>query len=407
MNHWLRISPAEYSFEYSLDHSVSAIASVTIGFFFAFGAILSSVLAADPSLPTDRDFFIGGYGKGIYVSKYHAADGSMDTPTLACEVVNPSYLCQHPKMPVIYAVREMNRGKSLPGQSTIFAFRWNPTSRKLEQLSETEIDGDGPCYVSVDEEGMFAFVANYSSGSAVVFAIGSDGSIKNQLDHVQHQSIDQAGVVKKPLGHCIQMDPTNRWTLVADLGLDRVFVYRFDVDHGKLMRNPSYEGLQTKPGAGPRQIAFHPNGKFLFVINELNSTMTAASWDAETGILKEMSTVSTLPEDFQGKNSTAAVHVSRDGKTVYGSNRGHDSIVIFRFDEGSGELKKVGYQSTEGKTPRDFKLTPDGKFLLAENQNSDSIVALAIDEKTGMLSPTGKQIEVPKPSCIEFLKVKN
>jgi 6-phosphogluconolactonase len=203
------------------------------------------------------------------------------------------------------------------------------------------------------------------------------------------------------------MDPTNRWTLVADLGLDCVFVYRFDVDHGKMMSNPSGVGLQTKPGAGPRQIAFHPNGKFLFVINELNSTMTAASWDAEKGVLKETSTLSTLPPDFQEKNTTAAVHVSRDGKTVYGSNRGHDSIVVFRFDESSGELTKIGYQSTEGNTPRDFKLTPDGRFLLAENQKSDSIVALAIDEKTGMLTATGKRIEVPKPSCIEFLKNSN
>ncbi len=383
---------------------VSFLARSAFAFSIALSGLLATVFAADPASATEQDFFIGGYGKGIYVSKYHSADGFMDTPTLACEIANPSYLCQHPEMPVIYAVREMNRGKNMPGQSTIFAFRWNAESRKLEQLSETEIDGDGPCYVAVDDEGMFAFVANYSSGSAVCFAIGSDGSIKNQLDHVQHPTIEQAGVTKKPRGHCVQMDPTNRWTLVADLGLDRVFVYRFDVDHGKLMRNPSYEGLRTKPGAGPRQIAFHPNNKFLFVINELNSTLTAASWNAETGMLKELSTVPTLPVDFSEKNSTAAVHVSRDGKTVYGSNRGHDSIAIFRFDEQSGALKLLGHQSTEGKTPRDFKLTPDGRFLLAENQNSDSIVALAIDEKTGMLTPTGKRIEVTKPSCIEFLK---
>jgi 6-phosphogluconolactonase len=383
---------------------VSFLARSAFAFSILLSGLLATVFAADPASPTGQDFFIGGYGNGIYVSKYHAADGSMDPPTLACEVMNPSYLCQHPKKPVIYAVCKMNRKGKPTDSSKIVAFKWDPISRKLDYLSESDIQGEGPCYVAVDEEGMFAFVANYAGGSACVFAIGSDGSIKNQLDHVQHPTIEQAGIMKKPRGHCIQMDPTNRWTLVADLGLDRVFVYRFDVDHGKLMRNPSYEGLQTKPGAGPRQIAFHPSGKFLFVINELNSTLTAASWNDETGILKELSTVPTLPADFQEKNSTAAVHVSRDGKTVYGSNRGHDSIAIYRFDDQSGALKLLGHQSTEGKTPRDFKLTPDGRFLLAENQNSDSIVALAIDEKTGMLTPTGKRIDVPKPSCIEFLK---
>jgi len=362
--------------------------------------------AVDPATPSDRDFFIGGFGKGISVAKYRSIDGSFSTPTLACSVENPSYLCQHPTLPVLYAVRETSRTEKTKGKSAIFAFRWNPDSRQLEQMSETPVDGDTPCHVSVDAKGKFAFVANYSSGCVLVYAIAVDGRIERELDHVQHEPRSNTPIVKNPRAHSIRMDPTNRWTLVADLGLDRVFVYRFDAEHGKLLKGPIDGGLQTLDGAGPRQLAFHPNGKFLFVINELNSTLTAASWDSEKGVLKETSTLSTLPAEFQGKNSTAAVVVNASGDRVYGSNRGHDSIAAFRFNEATGKLTSMGHQLTGGKTPRDFRITPDGRFLLAQNQQSDSITVLAIDEKTGQLTATGKQFEVLAPACIEFLNVK-
>jgi len=362
--------------------------------------------AEDPAASSDRDFFIGGYGKGISVATYRSKDGSFSTPTLACSVENPSYLCQHPTLPVLYAVRETSRTETAKGKSAIFAFQWNPESRQLEQMSETPIDGDTPCHVSVDAKGKFAFVANYSSGCVLVYALATDGRVERELDHVQHETRNSAQIVKVPRAHSIRMDPTNHWTLVADLGLDRVIVYRLDAEHGKLLENSVDGSLQMLAGAGPRQIAFHPNGKFLFVINELNSTLTAASWDSEKGVLEEISTLSTLPAEFQGKNSTAAVVVNASGDRVYGSNRGHDSIAAFRFDEATGKLTSIGHQSTGGKTPRDFRITPDGRFLLAQNQQSDSINVLAIDEKTGQLTATGKQFEVLAPACIEFLNVK-
>ena len=365
----------------------------------------SPVFAIDPTKESDRICFIGGYGDGIYVAKYQIAEGTLSKPTLACKINNPTYLSQHPSLPVVYAVRETTRAENTKGKPAIFAFRWNPARMQLERLSETAVDGDTPCHVSLDSEGKFAFVANYSSGCVLVYAVGEDGSIQKELDHVKHETRKGPTGNAQPRAHSIRMDPTNRWTVVADLGLDQVFVYRFDRENGKLLLDSKLNGLTTELGAGPRQIAFHPSGKYLFIINELNSTMTAASWDPETGKLTETSTLSTLPPDFQGRNSTAAVVVNSSGDKVYGSNRGHDSIAVFDFDETSGKLRSIGHQPTEGKTPRDFRITPDGRFLLAENQESDSIVVLSIDAKTGLLSATGKRVDVPAPACIEFLNI--
>jgi 6-phosphogluconolactonase len=198
------------------------------------------------------------------------------------------------------------------------------------------------------------------------------------------------------------VDPNNRFALAADLGLDKILIYRLDLEAGKLTPNPEQPWARVKAGAGPRHLAFHPNGRFVYVINELDSTMTAFAYDGDRGTLKEIQTLSTLPEEFQGRSHCADVHVHPSGKFVYGSNRGHDSIVIYACDEKSGELELVGHEPTQGAVPRDFALDPTGTYLLAANQNSDNIVVFRIDTRSGRLTPTGHVAQVPTPVCIQM-----
>ena len=219
---------------------------------------------------------------------------------------------------------------------------------------------------------------------------------------IQHQGSSvnpqrQAG----PHAHFIIPDPANRFALTCDLGLDQVLVYRLDAAKATLAANvPPFAAV--KPGSGPRHLAFHPSGRFVFLINEMGSTLIAFAYDARRGALKELQTISTLPEGFTGTKSCAEVQVHPSGKFVYGSNRGHDSIAVFGFDAASGKLTFLECQSTQGKTPRHFALDPTGQWLLAENQDSDSIVVFRVDSKTGRLSPTGQTVSVGAPVCAVF-----
>ena len=205
-----------------------------------------------------------------------------------------------------------------------------------------------------------------------------------------------------PHAHCTILDSSNRYAFASDLGLDRVMIYRFDARNGKL-RPAKEPWAQLEPGAGPRHLAFHPNGKFFYVINELNSTLNAYSYDPLHGTLRSMQTVSTLPKDYSGQNNCADLHVSPSGKFLYGSNRGHNSIVVFAVNENTGKLEYLEHASTGGKTPRNFAIDPAGRFLLAANQASDTIVTLGIDQLTGRLKPTGYVAEVPAPVCLKFV----
>jgi 6-phosphogluconolactonase len=243
-------------------------------------------------------------------------------------------------------------------------------------------------------------LANYSGGNVALFPVGADGALKPAADMQGHQgsSVNDKRQ-KEPHAHCIVLDPANQFAFAADLGTDKIMIYRFDAKLGKLTPNePAF--MATKPGAGPRHFIFHPNGKYAFVINELNSTVTAYSYNASKGSLTELQTLSTLPQGFSGENYCADIHVSADGKFVYGSNRGHDSIVVFGFNQSNGKLTYVENVSTGGKWPRNFTLDPSGKILLVANQNSNNIVSFKIDNKTGKLTPTGKETEVPSPVCL-------
>ncbi|HUE75709.1 MAG TPA: lactonase family protein, partial [Chloroflexota bacterium] len=282
------------------------------------------------------------------------------------------------------------------------ALKVDGTTGELTLLNRQSTRGAGPCHVSVDRTGRYAMATNYGGGSIAVFPIQDDGSLAPASDFIQHvgSSVDprrQEG----PHAHSINPDLEHQHVLVCDLGMDKVLTYRLDRASGKLVAG-SQPSVQASPGAGPRHLDYHPNGRFVYVINEINSTITAYGYDSERGTLEELQTVPTLPDDFTGSSTCADIHVAPSGRFVYGSNRGHDSLVIYAIEEQTGRLEYVGHESTHGQTPRNFAITPSGDLLLAANQDSDNIVVFRVDQKTGRLEPTGQQADVPTPVCLKF-----
>jgi 6-phosphogluconolactonase len=343
-----------------------------------------------------------GNSQGIYRCRFDLSSGELQVPALAAEVVNPSFLAVHPSRRYLYAVGEMS---SFAGKKAgaVSAFSIDSETGKLSLLNQQPSGGAGPCHLVVDDSGRNVLAANYGGGSVVCLPIREDGRLGPSTSFVQHEgsSVDPRRQ-RGPHAHCINLDAANRFAVSADLGLDKVLIYRFDADNGQLEPNDPPWG-EVDPGAGPRHFAFHPNGRFAYVINELDSTVTAFRYDAERGALSAIETVSTLPDGFDGQNTTAEIEVHPSGKFVYGSNRGHDSIVIFAVDGDQGTLRQVGHQSTQGKTPRNFALDPTGVYLLAANQATDSIVVFRIDRATGELEPTGHSAGIGSPVCVAMM----
>jgi 6-phosphogluconolactonase len=361
-----------------------------------------------PALAAKGQYFVyfGTYtrdaSKGIYVAKFDAKTGEVSTPELAADVENPSFLAVHQNHKWLYAVSEIN---TFEGKRTgaVAAFSIDAATGRLTLLNRASSGGTGPCHLVVDRTGRNVLVANYGGGTVAVLPIQADGKVSEPSSVIQHQG---SGADKRrqegPHAHSINMSANNRFAVAADLGLDQVLVYRLDADRGVLTANdPPF--AKVAPGSGPRHFAFHPKGRFAYVINEMASTVTAFQWDGERGALREISTVSTLPKDFTGQNSTAEVQVHPSGKFVYGSNRGHDSIAVFKVDPKQGSLTPVEQTSTQGEVPRNFGIDPEGKYLFAANQNSASVVVFKIDGATGKLTPTGKKLQVAYPVCVKFL----
>ncbi len=375
----------------------------------AAGGLLLPILAGGANAARgDYWVFFGSYasekGQGIYVSRLDGASGKLGPPELAAETSNPSFLAIHPDRKTLYAVGEVGEfnGKK---SGAVRAFRLDPKSGKLELLNEAPSGGGGPCHLSVDRTGKNLLVANYGGGSVSVVRILGDGRLGETTAFIQHEGSGTVpGRQAGPHAHSINLSPDNRFAMVADLGLDKIFVYRFDAEKGTLSANePPY--VQVAPGSGPRHFAFHPNGKHAYVINEIKSTVTAFSFDAENGRLQEIQTLSTMPADYSGRNSTAEVQVHPSGKFVYGSNRGLDSIAIFSVDQAKGILTPAGNTPTQGKTPRNFGIDPEGKLLIAAHQNSDSVVVFRIDPASGALAPTGQTLQMHSPVCVKFLPI--
>ncbi|MGH9160234.1 MAG: lactonase family protein [Vicinamibacteraceae bacterium] len=382
--------------------------------------VVASVVAAVCFLPfvvlgqqaqssSDMLVYFGTYtretSKGIYVARLDLASGALSTPELAAETESPSYLAVHPSGDFLYAANEVRtfRGKE---SGSVSAFSIDRKSGALTPLNQEASVGRGAVYLVVDKTGRSVLVSNYGGGSVAALPIGSDGKLAPASAFVQHTgSSVHPERQRGPRAHSINLDPANRFAYAADLGLDKVLIYRFDPEAGSLVANdPPFAAV--KPGAGPRHFAFHPSGRFAYVINEINVTLTAFAANPETGVLTELQTVSTLPSgrSVQPDFSTADVQVHPSGKFLYGSNRGHDSIVVFAIDQTSGRLTYVENEPTQGSTPRGFGIDPTGTYLLAANQRSNSVVVLRIDQQSGRLTPTGHTIELDTPVCVKFVQ---
>jgi 6-phosphogluconolactonase len=351
--------------------------------------------------------YVGTYtrlpSKGIYAYRFQPATGKFTSIGLVAETANPSFLAIHPNQRFLYAANEVSRYQ---GQSagSISAFSVDAASGQLKLLNQVSSRGPGPCHVAIDKTGKWLFAANYNGGSVAAFPVHDDGTLGEASAFVQHSGSSvnperQGG----PHAHVATLSPDNRFILVADLGSDQVFVYRLDPTKGGLAPNdPPF--AKVAPGSGPRHVTFRPDGKFTYVINEMMSTVTTFRYDAGRGSLQELQTLSTLPQGFTGNNSTAEIAVHPNGKFLYASNRGHDSIAIFQIDRANGTLTAAGQVSTQGKTPRSFAIDPTGAYLLAANQDSASVVVFRIDQKTGGLMPIGTVLEIPAPVCITFAR---
>jgi 6-phosphogluconolactonase len=360
-----------------------------------------SAQAADPLV------YIGTYtrgdSEGIYVLRLNSETGELTPVTTVSGVKNPSFLAISPDQKFLYSVAEISMfdGQKAGG---VAAFSIEKNTGKLTMLGQQPSGGAGPCHVIVDKEGKNVLVANYGGGSVSALPIGEGGQLQPPSSTIQHEgSSINPQRQKEPHAHSVNLDPAGKFAFVADLGMDKVMIYRFDAQKGELTpNNPPSAGVE--PGSGPRHFAFHPSGKFAYVINELGNTITAFRYDAEEGRLTAMDSFSTIPEDYTGTTHTAEVQVHPTGKFVYGSNRGHDSIAVFAVDQNTGKLTAKG-QTPVPATPRNFGIDPSGKFLLAAGQSANRIEVFHIHPETGELTSTGHIVKVPSPVCIKFLKL--
>lgn len=346
--------------------------------------------------------YTGAKSKGIYSTRLDPKTGALSSPELAAETRNPSFLAVHPNGRWLYAIGEISDfgGKKA---GAVSAFQIDRTTGRLKLINEQASGGTGPAHLALDPDGRCLLVANYGSGSVAALPIQKNGGLAPASSEIQHHGSSvnpkrQAG----PHAHHITTDPASRFALVCDLGLDRVLTYQFAPARGILSSNDP-PSVAVKPGAGPRHLAFRPDGRFVYVINELDSSVTVFAYDPRRGSLSEVQTVPTVPADFGAETTCAEVQVHPSGKFVYGSNRGHDSIVVFAADHRTGRLTLVEHESTQGKTPRHFALDPSGRWLMAENQGSDTIAVFKVDQKTGALAPAGHRVEVGSPVCLVFV----
>lgn len=339
-----------------------------------------------------------GKGKGIYAFDFDERSGTFTAIGTTTGLDNPAWLQVNEDKSVLYAALEGEAGQ-------VAAFRIDPVSGALSEINRVSSEGASPCYISLSHDEATVFVANYTSGTIAALPIRADGGLDTASDSIQREgaSVDpdrQQG----PHAHMILSSPGGKYILVTDLGTDEITSYQFDAEGGLFVRGDGPPiVISLTAGAGPRHFAFSPDGGKVYVINELGSTLAVFDFDEESGALRPLQTVSTLPVDFEDPNYPAQVLVSPDGRFVYGSNRLHDSIAVWKIDEETGTVITIGNVPTQGTFPRNFAIDPSGKWLVVANQNSDSLVTFARDVETGELAQRGDPLSIPSPVCILFL----
>ncbi len=378
-----------------------------------------AILAATVVLPSAESadeakdkltVYVGTYtrgtkSKGIYRTTFDPKTGELSEPVVAVETVNPTFLAIHPSRKFLYAVGEIEDfGKTKKRVGGVSAFSIEDKG-DLTLLNARSSGGGGPCHVITDKAGKNVLVANYGGGSCAVLPVGTDGKLSKASSFVQHEgsSIDKSRQ-EGPHGHSINLDTANKFAFVADLGLDKILVYKFDGKKGTITPNDPPH-VSTPAGGGPRHFTFHPNGKFAYTNNEMGSSVTAMTYDAKEGKLDPIQTITTLPKPTKG-NSTAEILVHPSGKFLYCSNRGHNSIALFAIDPETGKLTAKGHQGEGINVPRNFVFAPGGKFCLVANQDGHSVIVFRVNAKTGALEPTKAKIEIPAPVCLRFLSAK-
>jgi 6-phosphogluconolactonase len=368
-------------------------------------AATAAMAVAAAKAPKKIRVYVGTYtsgdSKGIYRLELDAKTGALTPVGEPTEAVSPSFLAFHPGGRFLYAVNETGDARTDP-PGGVSAFAIDGRTGGLAFLNRQTSGGPAPCHLWVDPQGRHLLVANYWGGSVEVLPIEADGRLGSPVQLMRHEGRGPHPARQDgPHAHAVQVAPGGTLALVADLGLDLLVGYRYDAARGRLT---PYEAGSAKmaAGAGPRHFAFDPRGRVAYVLNELNATVTALRYDAAAQSLRELQTVTTLPEGFQGENTTAEIVVRPDGRFVYASNRGHDSLAIFAVDVETGRLTPAGHQPTLGRWPRNFAIDPTGTFLLAANQKSDSVVVFRIDPIKGGLTPVGQPVRVPSPVCVRM-----
>lgn len=342
---------------------------------------------------TQRESHVEGRAKGISIF-WLSGTLILEYQSTLTGMTNPSYLALSPGGEYLYAVNEFTGQDGL-----VSAYAVDPRSKELIPLNTQSSHGASPCHLSVTRDGNHVLVANYEGGNICVLPVNTDGSLNEATDIVQFSGAGPTERQSGPHAHMILADPQNRYILAVDLGADRVLSYTLDSKRGKLSPGPR-PFVQLYPGTGPRHLSFHPSGRFVYVLGELNSTVTVFVYEPQTGGMQQIQTANMLPSDYSGESTGAAIRVTSDGKFLYASNRGNDSLAIFTIQANSGRLTPLGHASTLGQTPRDFIILPGGDLLIAANQDSDSLVLFRIHPRTGSLTALGEPVYSPSPVCI-------
>jgi 6-phosphogluconolactonase len=380
--------------------SAALSARLLIGLLLIVG-VVGCTAGGDESAPDGPRVYVGtGSGDpaaGIHAFRFDSTAGTLTQIQPVTPLLNPTYLALGRDDEHLYSVRETT------DSATVHAFDVNQSTGALSAINAVPAGGGAPCYVSVDRTGQWVFVANYVGGNVAVFPTRDDGGLGPATQVVQHRGrgadpARQAG----PHAHYVRADPQNRYVLAADLGIDQVRVYPFDAQTGRL-DTTAVRPVSTPPGTGPRHLAFHPSGNYVYLVGELSGTVTVYAYDAEAGRMSTVQTVSTVPEDFEGAARSADVHVHPSGDVLYVSNRGEaNDIVHYRIDEQTGRLSVAGRQSQSIRWPRNFALSPGGEYLLVANRRADAVTVYRVDPSTGALTFTGTSVAVPEPTKIEF-----
>lgn len=333
---------------------------------------------------------------GITVAHLDLTSGALSPPKIVAETRDPAHFTVTADGRFLYMC---NSGT--PGGVSAFAIEDRRTGA-LKFLNHRESRGRGPSYVSADGTGRFVLDANYGGGYVEVLAVNADGSLGEQTAFVQHVGSSVHARQDKPYAHWFRTDPSNRFALAADLGTDQIVVYRFDASSGRLEANDPPAAM-VAPGSGPRHLAFHPDGRWVYAVQELSNEVVAFEWDATRGALTRFQTVPTLAADFTQPNTAAEIIVRRDGRFVYVSNRGEDTLVVYAVDARTGELSLRQRMSSGGRTPRYFDIDPSGRWLVATNQGSGTVHVFALEEDSGELRPAGHEVKLDRPMGVVFL----